>query len=130
MEQVTAAVEIDGHRPSDGAISPARRIGIAQLARRLGVSLRTLRYYEQVGLVRPDRRGAVRERMFEPQECEILEEIVVLRAAGLSVECIRRLQSLKGQPRRRRRELVAALDVVLAEKMRAVRTIERLRLEA
>ena len=46
-----------GHR---AALGEARRYAIGDLAREFGVSLRTLRFYEDRGLIQPQREGSSR----------------------------------------------------------------------
>ena len=69
-------------------------IGVfAQVA---GVSTKTLRFYDQVGLLRPTRVDPrTRYRFYLPQQLEELAAIVELRDAGASLADIRRL---KGRP--------------------------------
>ncbi|TJW09302.1 MAG: MerR family transcriptional regulator [Mesorhizobium sp.] len=64
-------------------------------ARRLGVSTKALRLYEQRGLVVPVRTGA-RWRTYGPSEMARATEIAALRALGLSLTQV--AQVLKGDP--------------------------------
>jgi DNA-binding transcriptional MerR regulator len=68
---------------------------IGELASRAGTSTRTLRYYEQHGLVRP-RRDAHGYRLYDEAELRVVHEIRALLAAGFGlddikpfVECLR-----------------------------------------
>jgi peroxiredoxin/DNA-binding transcriptional MerR regulator len=58
---------------------------VGELARRTGVTVRALRYYEAVGLVVP-RRGANGYREYDPIAVRLVEQIRSLMALGLSVE--------------------------------------------
>lgn len=60
---------------------------IGELARRTGASERSLRYYEQRGLLRP-RRTAGNQRDYEESAVERVHLIRGLLAAGLSTETI------------------------------------------
>jgi DNA-binding transcriptional MerR regulator/thiamine kinase-like enzyme len=61
---------------------------IGDLARAAGVTVRTLRYYEQVGLLTtPERTGGLHRR-YTDADVERLYEIVALRSLGLSLDAI------------------------------------------
>ncbi len=64
--------------------SSARFLNPSEVARRLGVSAKALRLYEQRGLVAPA-RSAAGWRAYGPDEMARLGEIVALRALGLSL---------------------------------------------
>jgi DNA-binding transcriptional MerR regulator len=62
-----------------------------------GVSTKTLRFYEQVGLLRPTRVDPrTRYRFYRPQQLEELAAIVELKDAGASLADIRRLRDRPG----------------------------------
>ncbi|MCI1748450.1 MAG: MerR family transcriptional regulator [Acidipropionibacterium sp.] len=61
---------------------------IAELAERVGTSPRMLRYYEQEGLLTPD-RGANGYRDYDCADVRTARQIVVLSAAGLTLDAIR-----------------------------------------
>ncbi len=67
-----------------------RNYSIGELAQTYGVSLRTLRFYEEKGLVRPGRRGG-HHRTYSPDDVRRLDLIINCREIGLSVETITRL---------------------------------------
>lgn len=60
---------------------------IGQVADHLKVSLRTLRFYEQAGLVRPTREGP--RRYYSPSDVELLRVIVALRELDVSLGAIK-----------------------------------------
>ena len=60
---------------------------VAEAAAQLGVSARTLRYYEQLGFLTP-RRTAGGHRMFGPAEIETVERVKRMQALGLSLSTI------------------------------------------
>lgn len=64
---------------------------IGELATHLRVSLRTLRFYEQAGLLQPNRDGL--RRLYSPQDLERLEVIVTLRELEVSLTAIKSLVS-------------------------------------
>ena len=75
--------------------SSARYLSPSEAARRLGVSAKALRLYEQRGLVTPGRTAAG-WRAYGPDEMARAAEIVALRALGLSLAQVTRV--LKGDP--------------------------------
>ncbi|GMA15927.1 MerR family transcriptional regulator [Deinococcus metallilatus] len=66
--------------------TPRYRVG--EVAARLGLTLRTLKYYEELGLVTPQRSGS-RYRLYSEADVERLERVRRMRALGLSLETIR-----------------------------------------
>jgi DNA-binding transcriptional MerR regulator len=86
-------------------------IGIAEAARRTGVSAHTLRYYERAGLVVTpvDRTGGGRRRYHELD----LKWIVVctrLRATGMPIRAIRRYAELVAAGPGNERERLALME--------------------
>ena len=61
---------------------------IGELAERAGTSARTLRYYEEHGLVEP-RRDANGYRRYDEGELRVVHEIRALLAAGFGLDDIR-----------------------------------------
>lgn len=61
---------------------------IGELAERAGTSTRTLRYYEEHGLVRA-RRSANGYRVYEDAELRVVHEIRALLAVGFALDDIR-----------------------------------------
>lgn len=61
---------------------------IGELAARTGLTVRTLRHYDEVGLLRPRRRTAAGYRLYGADEVRRLQQIVSLRQLGLSLERI------------------------------------------
>lgn len=73
----------------DGPGAQAWKVG--ELARRTGLTVRTLHHYEQVGLVLPARRNSAGHRLYGTEEVERLYQVLALRELGLSLERIREL---------------------------------------
>lgn len=74
---------------------PDRHLSPAEAARRLGVSAKALRLYEERGLVRP-LRSAAGWRTYGPDELTRAAEVVALRALGLSLAEVAAVQ--RGEP--------------------------------
>jgi DNA-binding transcriptional MerR regulator len=58
---------------------------IGQLARRTGTTVRTLRHYEQLGLIRPARTGTG-HRVYGEHDAARLSHVLLLRRLGLPLE--------------------------------------------
>ncbi|QDY80683.1 MerR family transcriptional regulator [Streptomyces qinzhouensis] len=61
---------------------------IGELSKRAGVSTRSLRYYEQQGLLRPQRRASG-YREFGESDVAAVRRVRILLAAGLKTDLIR-----------------------------------------
>lgn len=62
---------------------------ITELTREFGVSTRTLRFYEDEGLIHPERRG--RTRLFRPADRRLIQEILRGRRIGFTIAEIREI---------------------------------------
>ncbi|MEY9927091.1 DNA-binding transcriptional MerR regulator [Catenulispora sp. GP43] len=58
---------------------------IAQVARISGITARTLRHYDDIGLLKPDHVGANGYRYYEESQLLRLQQILVLRELGLGL---------------------------------------------
>jgi DNA-binding transcriptional MerR regulator len=120
MESVSAADVRPDKFPGAGA--PVCTIG--QVARRLGLTLRTLRFYESRGLITPVRRGST--RLYGPKDVERLAVIVKAKKLGLTLTAIGQILGNEnaGQTLRISRETclaqIAALERKLAETQEAL----------
>lgn len=87
---------------------------IGQLSSHLGVSLRTLRFYEQSGLLTPTRAGA--RRIYSGEDRRRLEVIVALREFEVSLNGVKALIAIidSGAPNLEERAL-AQFDRLLAD---------------
>ncbi len=79
----------DSGKRSDGLLTTG------DMARLTGNTLRTVRFYEEAGILRPDRRSAGGHRLFGRRELDRLQFITDMRAAGLSLEAIRAMLEVK-----------------------------------
>jgi len=67
------------------------------MARLSDNTLRTVRFYEEAGILTPVRRTEGGHRLFEQPELERLLLVTDMRAAGMSLDEIRRVLELKGK---------------------------------
>lgn len=70
---------------------PSDEMKVGELAKRTGISVRTLHYYEEIGLVEPPRQTSSGHRLYGAAEVARLQQIVSLRQIGFSLDEIRRL---------------------------------------
>ena len=63
---------------------------VSEVARLAGVTVRTLHHYDAIGLLVPSRRSAKGYRLYTDDDLLRLQQIVIGRALGMSLERIRR----------------------------------------
>ena len=81
---------------SDGGYPHARIYTITELTREFGVSTRTLRFYEDEGLLHPLRRG--RTRLFRPSDRHLLKQILRGKRLGFSIAEIHEIIQMYKEP--------------------------------
>ena len=104
-----------------------RHYQVKELAELSGVSVRTLHHYDQLGLLSPSARSPAGYRLYSDADIWRLQQVLVNRALGLSLEEIRKLLDDPGFDRvaalqRQRAQLVSR--VVQAQPW-SVRSIAR-----
>ena len=75
-------------------MSDERRMQIGEVAERIGLSLRTIRYYEEVGLAVPSARSDGGFRLYVEADVERLRVIMQMKPLGFSLEEMRELLAL------------------------------------
>ena len=68
---------------------PSVALKVGDLAKQTGVSVRTLHYYDEIGLLSPSHRTEVGYRLYGKEDITRLQQIVSLRQIGFSLEEIR-----------------------------------------
>jgi DNA-binding transcriptional MerR regulator len=68
---------------------------VGAVAERLGVSPRTIKYYEELGLVQPEARSPGGFRLYGGEEVERLERILRMKGIGYSLATIRELLAVR-----------------------------------
>src|SRR5436853_6916 len=58
---------------------------VGQLAKRTGISVRTLHHYDQIGLLTPSHRTESGHRLYDRDDVVRLQQIVMLRQRGTDV---------------------------------------------
>ena len=65
--------------------------GIKELSQLAGVSARTLRYYDEIGLLKPSRVTEAGYRYYGPNEVALLQQILFYRERGFELKTIQRV---------------------------------------
>lgn len=106
----------------------AQQLRIGQVARATGVSTRTIRYYEQVGVLPPPRRTAAGYRQYAPTAVERLRFVRRARALGLPLGPLRALGAVMdaGPPAGVRPRLLALVREQMSAVNRRVTELQRL----
>ena len=99
------------------------RLSISQAARQSGVSARTLRYYDEIGLLKPSEVTPAGYRFYDGHALEILQQIVFYRELGLSLE---RIGTILREPDHDRAETLAKHRQLLLMKRRRLDDMLRL----
>ncbi len=66
-----------------------RRLKVGELARRTGVSVRTLHHYDEIGLLRPSHRTPTGHRLYGAEDVTRLQQVKSLRLLGFSLAEVR-----------------------------------------
>lgn len=104
-----------------------RTYQIGEVTERVGLSLRTVRYYEEVGLVVPSDRTAGGFRLYTESEIERLIMAKELKPLGFSLDELREMLDLI-EARERTGELTGAQRATLSEySARATERYDKLR---
>ncbi|WP_433461687.1 MerR family transcriptional regulator [Spirillospora sp. CA-128828] len=91
-------------------------VTIAEAARRTGVSVHTLRYYERAGLVvAPVDRTATGRRRYHRLDLDWIKICTRLRATGMPIRTIRRYAELVSAGRGNEQERLALLEAHRAD---------------
>jgi MerR family copper efflux transcriptional regulator len=67
---------------------------IGRVAERSGVTAKTIRYYEEIGLISKPERTASGYRAYDKQDVEILRFVIRARSLGFSIKDVRNLLAL------------------------------------
>lgn len=91
-------------------------LSIGKLGQAAGVKVPTIRYYEQIGLLRPATRSEGNQRLYAPATLSRLAFIRHARDLGFSLEAIRDLLALQDDPG----QPCAAADAIAQAQLKAV----------
>lgn len=83
---------------------------ITELTREFGISTRTLRFYEDEGLISPVRRG--RTRLFKPSDRHLMRQIMRGKSLGFSIAEIREIIRMYREPPGEAGQLKAIISAI------------------
>lgn len=98
---------------------------ITELTREFGISTRTLRFYEDEGLIQPVRRG--RTRLFRASDRHLVRQILRGKRLGFSIAEIREIVKMYREPpgeAGQLRAIIAAIEEKRAELRQKRRDLE------
>lgn len=104
-------------------------VSIKEAARKSGVKVPTIRYYEQTGLLAPPRRDGGNRRVFEEADLRRLAFIRHARELGFDIDAIRTLLDLQDTPERSCLEADAIAQARLADVNQRIRSLLALKSE-
>lgn len=84
-------------------------MSVGQLARKMGVTVRTIQYYDQQGLLTPSAKGLNNQRLYSAADEEALSRILVLKYLGMSLADIKKRQEALNDSDEFRKQIGATL---------------------
>jgi DNA-binding transcriptional MerR regulator len=102
-------------RDPDPPPSSGDLVKIGEFARRAGTNLRTLRYYEEIGLLVPAHRSSGGFRYYRPTDVHRLRMVQTLQELGLPLERIRDLLATRTAQANPASDLVQVRDALLEQ---------------
>jgi DNA-binding transcriptional MerR regulator len=101
---------------------------IGELARRTGLTVRTLHHYDAIGLLSPAERGGGGHRVYDEASVERLYRIVSLRSLGFPLDAIAQaLDSQAFDPAAAVDDHIRRLEAQVAQQQRLLTTLHHLR---
>lgn len=101
-----------------------RFLRIDEVARRTGLTKRTLRYYEELGLLAPAQRSEGNYRLYSEADIHMLEQIIAMRdLLGLELKEIREMVTAEMERERIKAQWLQDADP--ARRLRALDTAEQ-----
>lgn len=116
----------------DDASPCSQLLSTGDLARDCETTVRTVRFYEEAGLIEPSHRSGCGHRVFERRQLVKLQLIMDLREAGLSLSDIKALFDLKGSCNtadEASRSMASALETQIEAMQKKIAVLRRLREE-
>jgi len=92
------------------AMRTNRQLRIGELAAQLGLNPKTIRYYEEIGLLPEPQRTESSCRVYDDSDLDRLRFIGKAKAIGLTLEEIRQILALRREGQRPCRHVLALVD--------------------
>ena len=109
-----------------------KALSLKEMVRRTGNTPRTIRFYEEIGLIQPLGRTPGGHRIYQPDEIEKLQLITDLRIAGFSLDQIKTLFDIRrstGDARKASRQMTCLMNEKIDELKRRLGALVKLREE-
>jgi DNA-binding transcriptional MerR regulator len=107
-------------------VAPVWKIG--ELARRTGLTVRTLHHYDEIGLLSPAERSDGGHRVYDEADVQRLYRIVSLRSLGFPLDAIAEaLDSERFDPRAAVDDHLRRLEAQIAQEQRLLAKLQALR---
>ncbi len=97
---------------------------VGALARRTGLTVRTLHHYDEIGLLSPSARTDAGHRLYGPDDVSRLYQIVALRSVGLPLDAIRLVLDEAASPLEAVERQLAFLRETVEQQQRLVERLE------
>lgn len=91
----------------DSPVLPHRGMRIGELAKQLGTTTKTLRFYEKIGLLEPVQRSDAAQRFYDQNAIEVARLVIGLRHLQLTIPELQAV--LRDEPGTTRRQRLLAL---------------------
>lgn len=104
-----------------------KKYRIGDIAKECNVTIRTVRYYEELGLLKQNRRSKGNQRYYSDSDILYIKRILELKDLGFSLDEIKKIISLKKADEtgeKRRNELLRQYRVKLSESLERKAKIE------
>ncbi len=102
------------------------RLTIGKLAKRAGVSTDTVRFYERCGLLKPPERTASNYRVYPEKEVRRLQFIVRAKNLGFTLNEIKDLLTLRGDPNATKGQVKALAEAKIADLKARIAEMQRI----
>ena len=114
-------------RDGERRVGAAATLRTGEVARRAGVNVETLRFYEREGILPSPPRRESGYRSYPPETVEVVRFIKCAQKLGLSLRDVQELLGLRRRPRVSAARVRRLLEPKLSEIDRQVRELEALR---
>jgi DNA-binding transcriptional MerR regulator len=94
---------------------------ISDLAEKLGITTRTIRLYEKMGLVEPPKRTEGKVRYYEKPDIKRFKFVLKLKALGLSLEEMKELADLFNREQKVPEKIMPRLLELLDTHLKSIR---------
>ena len=89
-------------------------LSVGELAKKMGVTVRTLQYYDTIGLLQPASFSEGGRRMYGSQEMVLLHQIRALKHLGFSLDQIKEMRSNLDSPQELAQTLKKQRKIIVA----------------